>query len=126
MIKAIMENNKPIYVTEPVLPPLNEFVKYLEQIWESKWLTNNGQFHKQLEQELCNYLGVEFISLFSNGTLALLNALQVLRINGEVITEGSTEKVDGIQVNVDTVGYHTNSPELSKVILKIGEDISKT
>ena len=81
-----MENNKPIYVTEPVLPPLNEFVKYLEQIWESKWLTNNGQFHKQLEQELCNYLGVKHISLFSNGTLALLTALQVLRINGEVIT----------------------------------------
>jgi len=80
-----MQNDK-IYVTEPLLPPLNEFVEYLEQIWESKWLTNNGQFHRQLEKELCNYLGVKYISLFSNGTLALLNALQVLRITGEVIT----------------------------------------
>ena len=77
---------KKIYVTEPVLPPLDEFVEYLEQIWESKWLTNNGQFHRQLEKKLCEYLGVEYISLFSNGTLALLNALQVLRITGEVIT----------------------------------------
>lgn len=75
-----------ILVTQPLLPPLEEFVPYLEKIWESKWLTNNGQFHKQLEQALCDYLGVKHICLFSNGTLALITALQALRITGEVIT----------------------------------------
>jgi dTDP-4-amino-4,6-dideoxygalactose transaminase len=76
----------PIYVTQPVLPDLQEFIPYLEQIWESKILTNNGPFHKQLEKELCEFLGVPYISLFANGTLALVTALQVLRITGEVIT----------------------------------------
>lgn len=75
-----------ILVTQPLLPPLEEFVPYLEKIWESKWLTNNGQFHQQLEQALCDYLGVKHICLFSNGTLALITALQALRITGEVIT----------------------------------------
>lgn len=81
-----MKQRKDLFVTEPFLPPLNEFMPYLEQIWESKWLTNNGKFHQQLEIELCKYLGVEYLSLFSNGTLALLTALQTLRISGEVIT----------------------------------------
>jgi len=76
----------PIYVTQPLLPPLAEFIPYLEQIWESKWLTNGGQFHVQLEQALCDYLGVKHIALFSNGTLALITAMQALRITGEVIT----------------------------------------
>ncbi|WP_291861802.1 DegT/DnrJ/EryC1/StrS aminotransferase family protein [Marinilabilia sp.] len=75
-----------IPVTSPLLPPLEEFQPYLEKIWESKWLTNNGQFHQQLEQELCDYLGVKHVCLFSNGTLALITALQALRITGEVIT----------------------------------------
>lgn len=75
-----------IYVTQPFLPPLKEFIPYLEKIWESKWLTNNGEFHKQLEQELAEYLGVKYISLFTNGTLALITALQEMRITGEVIT----------------------------------------
>lgn len=74
------------FVTQPFLPPLSEFVPYLEDIWESKWLTNNGQFHQQLEKALCDYLSVKYISLFSNGTLALITALQALRISGEVIT----------------------------------------
>jgi len=78
--------NKPIYVTQPSLPPLEEFIPYLEKIWESKWLTNNGQFHRQFEKALAEYLGVRYISLFTNGTLALVTALQALRINGEVIT----------------------------------------
>lgn len=78
--------DKKILVTQPLLPPLEEFVPYLEKIWESKWLTNNGRFHKQLEQALCEYLGVKHICLFSNGTLALITALQALRITGEVIT----------------------------------------
>jgi dTDP-4-amino-4,6-dideoxygalactose transaminase len=76
----------PIYVTQPLLPPLEEFIPYLEQIWANKWLTNNGPFHQQLEQALCEYLGVKHLALFANGTLALITALQVLRITGEVIT----------------------------------------
>jgi dTDP-4-amino-4,6-dideoxygalactose transaminase len=76
----------PIYVTQPLLPPLEDFVPYLEQIWANKWLTNNGPFHQQLEQALCDYLGVKHLALFANGTLALITALQTLRITGEVIT----------------------------------------
>jgi len=79
-------DSKEIFVTQPYLPPLEEFTKYLEKIWESKKLTNGGPFHQQLEEELCKYLGVKYISLFSNGTLALITALQALRITGEVIT----------------------------------------
>lgn len=78
--------NKPIYVTQPFLPPLEEFVPYLEQIWRNKWLTNGGPFHQKLEKELASYLGVEHLALFVNGTVALVTALQALRITGEVIT----------------------------------------
>ncbi|MET3132127.1 dTDP-4-amino-4,6-dideoxygalactose transaminase [Oxalobacteraceae bacterium GrIS 1.11] len=77
---------KKIFVTEPSLPPLNEFMPYLEKIWESKWLTNAGPFHQQLEQELADYLGVKHLALFTNATIALVTALQALRISGEVIT----------------------------------------
>jgi len=77
---------KPVYVTQPHLPPLDEFVPYLKQIWANKWLTNNGPFHQQLEDALRGYLGVEHLSLFTNGTIALVTALQTLRITGEVIT----------------------------------------
>lgn len=80
------QKNNPIYVTQPYLPPLEEFIPYLQEIWKNKVLTNNGSFHKDLELELCNYLGVKYISLFSNGTLALMTALQALCIKGEVIT----------------------------------------
>jgi dTDP-4-amino-4,6-dideoxygalactose transaminase len=78
--------DKPIYVTQPSMPPLDEFVVYLEKIWDSKILTNNGPMHQEFEKVLCDYLGVKYISLFSNGTLALITALQALRITGEVIT----------------------------------------
>lgn len=77
---------KPIYVTQPYLPPLEEFMPYLQQIWDNKILTNGGPFHQQLEKELCDHLGVKHISLFTNGTIALVTALQALRITGEVIT----------------------------------------
>jgi dTDP-4-amino-4,6-dideoxygalactose transaminase len=77
---------KPIYVTKPYLPPLEEFIPYLKKIWDSSILTNGGPFHEQLEAELCEYLGVEHIALFTNGTIALITALQALRITGEVIT----------------------------------------
>ena len=75
-----------ITVTSPLLPDLDEFNELLKEIWASKWITNNGSFHKKLEAALCEYLKVPYISLFTNGTLPLLTALQALRITGEVIT----------------------------------------
>lgn len=79
-------NNELITVTSPLLPNLDDFNEMLKQIWASKWITNNGSFHKQLEKELTAYLKVPYISLFTNGTLPLITALQALRITGEVIT----------------------------------------
>lgn len=81
-----MSNRKPVYVTQPYLPPLEDFKPYLEQIWNNKILTNGGPFHQQLEKALGEYLGVPHVALFSNGTLGLITALQALRITGEVIT----------------------------------------
>ena len=78
---------EPVYVTRPTMPPLDKYHALLERVWDSHWLTNNGQFHREFEHRLANYLGVEHINLFCNGTLALLVALQSLRIDGgEVIT----------------------------------------
>ena len=79
-------DNKLITVTSPLLPDLVDFKDLLQEIWDSKWITNNGHFHKQLEEELAAYLKVPYISLFTNGTLPLITALQALRITGEVIT----------------------------------------
>jgi len=79
-------SKQPVFVTQPALPPLDEFVPYLEEIWKSRQVTNIEQYHHELEQALCKFLGVQHISLFANGTIALLIALQVLRIQGEVIT----------------------------------------
>ncbi len=79
-------SDKPVFVTKPHLPPLAEFIPYLEKIWESRILTNCGAFHQQLEDELGKYLGLEHIALFTNGTIALVTALQALRISGEVVT----------------------------------------
>jgi dTDP-4-amino-4,6-dideoxygalactose transaminase len=73
---------QPIYVAQPHLPPLDEFLPYLEEIWSSKMLTNGGKFHRQFEQALCDYLGVKHLALFSNGTLGLVTALQALRVTG--------------------------------------------
>ncbi|WP_422389468.1 DegT/DnrJ/EryC1/StrS family aminotransferase [Burkholderia pyrrocinia] len=78
--------DKLIPVTQPYMPPLDEFLPYLNQIWESKVVTNGGRFHAELERSLCEFLGVEHISLFSNATLALITALQAMKITGEVIT----------------------------------------
>ncbi|MBI1891042.1 MAG: DegT/DnrJ/EryC1/StrS family aminotransferase [Burkholderiales bacterium] len=80
------KKSSPIYVTQPYMPALEDFIPYLQQIWDNKILTNGGPLHQQLEQALCDYLGVKHISLFANGTLALITALQALRITGEVIT----------------------------------------
>lgn len=78
--------NKQITVTSPLMPDLSEFNELLKDIWNRKWITNNGYYHRELEKELCKYLKVPFISLFTNGTLPLITALQALRITGEVIT----------------------------------------
>jgi dTDP-4-amino-4,6-dideoxygalactose transaminase len=86
VLKELPTVTKQIYVTQPHLPPLEDFMPYLKQIWDNKILTNNGPFHVQLEQRLCEYLGVDHLSLFTNGTIALVTALQALRITGEVIT----------------------------------------
>jgi dTDP-4-amino-4,6-dideoxygalactose transaminase len=82
----VKKSREEIFVTRPFLPPLEEFIPSLKKIWDSHILTNGGPFHQELEQKLCEYLGVKYISLFSNGTLALITALQALRITGEVIT----------------------------------------
>ena len=81
-----MEENKTITVTSPLLPDLKEFEKMLEDIWQRKWLTNNGYYHKELENALTEYFGIPYLSLFTNGTLPLITALQAMKITGEVIT----------------------------------------
>lgn len=84
-----------IFVTQPSVPPLEEFIPYLEKIWSNKILTNNGEFHQLFEKELSNFLGVKHISLFSNGTLALMVAIQALELKGEVITTPFTFAATG-------------------------------
>lgn len=86
MDRKAPEEDEPLFVTRPQLPPLEEVMPYLEEIWRTHQLTNKGPFHEQLEAALCDYLGVEHISLFANGTLALVTAMQALRLTGEVIT----------------------------------------
>jgi dTDP-4-amino-4,6-dideoxygalactose transaminase len=83
---ATMSSPPTIYVTQPDLPPLDDFVQSLREIWDNRILTNGGPFHQRFEQALAEHLGVEHLALFSNGTLALVTALQALRITGEVIT----------------------------------------
>lgn len=88
-IMAMKKNNmdkKIITVTSPLLPSLDDFIPFLQDIWDRKWLTNNGYYHQALERALAEYLKVPYVSLFTNGTLPLICALQALRITGEVIT----------------------------------------
>ncbi|MGO9392893.1 DegT/DnrJ/EryC1/StrS family aminotransferase [Rhodoblastus sp.] len=84
--KAESPVTQPIYVTQPSLPSLEAFLPYLQEIWKNKLLTNGGPYHQTFEQALCDYLGVKHLALFTNGTIALVTALQALRITGEVIT----------------------------------------
>jgi len=81
-----MVDKKPILITQPDLPSLDKVIPYLEKIWDNKWLTNNGAFHEELESKLAKFLNVPYISLFGNGTLALITAIQCLELEGEVIT----------------------------------------
>ncbi|MGL5787275.1 MAG: DegT/DnrJ/EryC1/StrS family aminotransferase [Bacteroidales bacterium] len=85
-VQDLQDEKKIITVTSPLLPPLEEFIPYLEDIWDRKWLTNNGHYHQELEKALAEYLKVPYVSLFTNGTLPLMVAMQALRITGEVIT----------------------------------------
>ena len=96
----------PIYVTKPSLPPLEELIPYLEQIWTSGIITNGGPFHQQLEQALCDYLGVKYLSLFTNGTIALVTALQALRI--ELVNHCYQLKIadDGKKIRLYDAKYH--------------------
>ena len=119
--------NEPIYVTQPVLPELEAFIPYLEQIWENKILTNCGPLHQQLEKELCEYLDVPFISLFNNGTIALVTALQALDLDqGEVITTPYTfvatahsivwNKLKPVFVDIDPITSNIDPNEVEKAI----------
>lgn len=115
-----------IPVTQPFMPPLEEFVPYLERIWESKWLTNAGQFHQELEQRLSEQLGVEYLSLFSNGTIALIVALQSLRITGEVITTPYSfvatahsllwNNIKPVFVDIDPVSFNLDPAKIESAI----------
>ncbi len=117
---------KPVYVTKPSLPPLEEFIPYLEKIWQNKILTNNGPFHQELEAALCRHLGVEHISLFTNGTIALVTALQALKINGEVITTPYSfvatahsllwNNLKPVFVDVDPLTYNLDPSKIEEAI----------
>jgi len=119
-------NNRPIYVTRPYLPPLEEFTPYLEKIWESHWLTNAGPFHQQLEPALAKHLGVEHLSLFNNATIGLIVALQALRITGEVITTPFTfpatthsllwNGIKPVFVDIDPVSLNLDPSRIERAI----------
>lgn len=119
-------SHKNIYVTQPSLPPLEEFIPYLQQIWQNKILTNNGPFHQALEAELCKYLGVEHLSLFANGTIALVTALQTLRVSGEVITTPYSfvatahsllwNNLKPVFVDIDPVTYNLDPSKIEAAI----------
>ena len=119
-------DEKLITVTSPLLPSLDDFIPYLEDIWDRKWLTNNGHYHQKLEQALCEYLKVPYISLFTNGTLPLMCALQALRITGEVITTpysfvATTHSLwwNGIKpvfVDIDPVTCHLDPEKIEAAI----------
>lgn len=118
--------NKKIMVTQPAIPPLDEFIPYLQKIWDNKWLTNNGPFHEQFEKELADYLGVKHISVFANGTLALITALQALRITGEVITTPFSfvatthslwwNNIKPVFVDIDSKNYNIDPEKIEAAI----------
>jgi dTDP-4-amino-4,6-dideoxygalactose transaminase len=117
---------KPIYVTQPVLPSIDEFAEYLKKIWDNKILTNNGPFHNEFEAALADYLGVKYVSVFANGTLALMIALQVLKIEGEVITTPFSfvatthalwwNKIDPVFADVDPNYYNLDPDKVELAI----------
>lgn len=121
-----MGSKEPIFVTRPFLPPLREYEEMLIRIWDSHWLTNMGPFHQELEEKLCEHLGVEYISLFSNGTLALITALQAMEITGEVITTPFSfvatthalhwNKITPVFADIDPVTFNLDPESVEKAI----------
>ena len=117
-----------IFVTKPFLPKLEEFVPYLERIWDNQWLTNNGPFHQKFESELCKYLGVKHISVFCNGTIALLVAIKALELKGEIITTPYSfvatshaikwNNIDPVFVDIDSKDCNINPDLIEKAISK--------
>ena len=117
---------KPIFVAQPSLPDLKDLNTYLEQIWENKVVTNNGPFHRKLEVELSKYLGVPYVSLVTNGTIALMNALKALQIEGEVITTPYTfvatshalmwNKVKPVFVDIDPLTLNLDPKKIEAAI----------
>ena len=117
---------KLITVTSPMMPSLDELNIYLKDIWNRKWITNNGFYHKELEKALCDYLGVPFISLFTNGTLPLITALQAMRITGEVITTPFSfvatthslwwNRIKPVFVDIDPVTCNLNPDKIESAI----------
>lgn len=118
--------NEPVYVTQPHLPPLEDFIPYLQQIWANKQLTNNGPMHQELEKELAKYLGVPYIALFNNGTNALLTALQALDLEGEVITTPYSfvatsnaivwNKLNPVFVDIDPISLNLDPSKIEAAI----------
>ena len=118
--------NKSIFVTRPSLPPLDEFDSYLQEIWNNHILTNNGELHKKLEEELCKYLGVNNLSLFCNGTIALITALKVLNITGDVITTPYSfvatahsllwNNLNPVFVDIDPITFNIDPDKIEKLI----------
>ncbi|MCK9985764.1 MAG: hypothetical protein AzoDbin1_02236 [Azoarcus sp.] len=118
--------SKPLYVTKPELAPLDEFIPLLEEIWDSRVVTNCGPFHARFERALCDYLGVERVALFANGTLGLVTALQALRITGEVITTPYSfvatahsllwNKLTPVFVDIDPVTFNMDPDKIESAI----------
>jgi dTDP-4-amino-4,6-dideoxygalactose transaminase len=129
-IQKIIEENRlpePVYVTRPQMPPLESYTACLEKIWESRWLTNNGPYHREFEAKLARYLEVENLNLFVNGTIALLVALQALRINsGEVITTPYTfpasthvlhwNRIKPVFCDIDSKTFNIDPNHIEKLI----------
>ena len=123
---ALPGEDAALTVTQPYLPPLEEFLPYLEQIWDSKVLTNGGPFHRRLETDLAAYLGVPHVCLFANATIALVTALQALRISGEVITTPYSfvatahsllwNGIKPVFVDIDPVTYNLDPTKIEAAI----------
>ena len=125
-------SERTIYVTEPSLPDLKDFIPYLEKIWDSKRLTNNGPFHEKLEEELCKFLGVKYCSLFCNGTIALHTAVQALQLKGEVITSPFTfpatthaihwNRCTPVFCDIDPATYLIDLDKVKLMAIRVGKE----
>lgn len=121
------KRDEKLLITRPAHPPMDKFQVYLDRIWKTRWLTNNGPIQQELERRLCDYLGVEFISLFANGTLALITALKSLKLKGEIITTPFTSIETALAIHwnqLQPVFADINSDDFNIDISKIEELIT--